>query len=129
MAVEKNPVGWFEIYVEDMQRAKKFYESVFQVSLTKIAGADLGNSDIEIWTFPMEMTQYGACGALVKRSGTVAKGNSLMIYFSCDDCAIEEDRIEPNGGKIERKKFSIGEHGFITLFVDTEGNTIGLHSH
>ena len=51
-----------------------------------------------------------------------------MIYFSCDDCAIEEGRVEKCGGQVERKKMSIGEYGFISLVIDTEGNKIGLHS-
>lgn len=37
-------------------------------------------------------------------------------------------RVEKNGGKIQREKMSIGEHGFIVLAIDTEGNMFGLHS-
>jgi len=46
----------------------------------------------------------------------------------CDDCAFEESRVINSGGKVERSKMSIGEYGFISLVVDTEGNMIGLHS-
>jgi predicted enzyme related to lactoylglutathione lyase len=51
-----------------------------------------------------------------------------LVYFTCEDCAIEESRIEGAGGKVIQTKMPIGEHGFCTLAVDTEGNTIGLHS-
>jgi predicted enzyme related to lactoylglutathione lyase len=54
--------------------------------------------------------------------------NSVLIYFSCEDCAIEESRVVAAGGKIEKEKFSIGEYGFISLVYDTEGTMFGLHS-
>ena len=63
--MKHNPIDWFEIYVQDMARAKKFYESVFQITLQKL---DSPMSEIELWTFPGEMNVYGACGALVKMS-------------------------------------------------------------
>ena len=122
----KNPIGWFEIYVEDMERAKKFYGTVFQVTFEQIGG--LGTPGFEMFAFPNAMEQYGAGGALVKMPGMSAGKNSILVYFSCDDCAIEESRVVTNGGRIEKSKFSIGEHGFISLLIDTEGNMIGLHS-
>jgi predicted enzyme related to lactoylglutathione lyase len=50
------------------------------------------------------------------------------VYFSCEDCAVEAARATANGGSIFKEKMSIGEHGFIALVFDTEGNMIGLHS-
>ena len=55
-------------------------------------------------------------------------GNSTLVYFSCDDCAIEEARVVEFGGSIQKGKTSIGEYGFISLVLDTEGNMFGLHS-
>jgi uncharacterized protein len=118
-----NPVGWFEIYVDDIQRAKKFYEGVFQTRL-----AQLESPNIEMWGFPMNMTQTGASGSLVHMPGFSAGRNSTIVYFSCKDCSTEEKRISQFGGRIEKTKFSIGQYGFITLGYDTEGNMIGLHS-
>ena len=46
----------------------------------------------------------------------------------CEDCKVEAGRVTKSGGKIEKKKFSIGEYGYISLAYDTEGNMIGLHS-
>ena len=118
-----NPVGWFEIYVQDMGRARAFYESVFDVSLEK-----LSDSEPELWKFPQSMTSYGASGALANAEGMPSGGNSTLVYFTCADCADELGRVEKAGGKVRQEKFSIGEYGFIALAIDTEGNLIGLHS-
>jgi predicted enzyme related to lactoylglutathione lyase len=118
-----NPVGWFEIYVQDMPRAKGFYESVFQVKLER-----LSSPDTEMWGFPMSMERTGASGSLVKMKGVASGGNSTMVYFSCADCAVEAARVPTYGGKVNREKMSIGKYGFIALVGDTEGNMIGLHS-
>ncbi len=121
--MKPNPVGWFEIYVQDMSRAKKFYESVFSGKLEK-----LDSPNIEMWAFPRQNNNMGACGTLVKMEGVPSGGCSTIVYFMCDDCAVEEARVVPSGGTIHKKKMSIGEYGFISLVVDTEGNMIGLHS-
>ena len=118
-----NPVGWFEIYVQDMTRAKRFYESVLQVKLEK-----LDSPEVEMWSFPMTMDHYGAPGALVKMAGYQSGGNGTLVYFSCDDCGVEGGLVAASGGRIERQKMSIGQHGFIVLAFDTEGNMFGLHS-
>ncbi len=121
-----NPVGWFEIYVNEMPRAKTFYETVLGAELTQLS--DPTDSNIDMWTFSSDMEKYGASGALVKMQDMPAGGHNVLVYFSCEDCAVEESRIESAGGKIERSKMSIGEYGFISLAIDTEGNMFGLHS-
>jgi predicted enzyme related to lactoylglutathione lyase len=121
--MKNNPVGWFEIYVQDMPRAKAFYESVFQVELSRI---DL--PEMNMWAFPMEMERSGASGALVKMEGVCSGGNSTMVYFNSADCDIEAERVANYGGKVFRAKMPIGKYGFIALVVDTEGNMFGLHS-
>ncbi len=118
-----NSVGWFEIYVQDMDRARQFYEAVFSVRLER-----LDSPDIEMWGFPMRPGQPGAPGALVRMEGFSPGGNSTIVYFSCEDCSIEAARAGAGGGKVFKDKFSIGQHGFIALVGDTEGNMIGLHS-
>lgn len=123
----KNPVGWFEIYVDDITRAKQFYQAVFNIELTELTPPSDGSS-LQMWAFPSDMQVYGASGALVQMSGVAAGGNSTLIYFSCEDCAVEAARISSAGGKIQEEKTSIGEYGFIVLAFDTEGNMIGLHS-
>ena len=118
-----NPEGWFEIYVQDMTRARAFYESVLGGELVRLDGLD-----IEMWGFPMDMSRTGAAGALVRMPGFPVGGNSILVYFSCQDCAVEEARVEAAGGRIHRGKMSISHYGYISLVFDTEGNMIGLHS-
>ena len=121
-----NPVGWFEIYVDELNRAKNFYETVLKVSLEELG--DPTDTNIKMLSFPSDMEKYGASGALVKMEGFPAGGNSTLVYFSCEDCQVEEARIEKAGGQVQKPKMSIGEYGFISLAIDTEGNMFGLHS-
>jgi uncharacterized protein len=117
-----NPVGWFEIYVQDMPRARAFYEAVLGTTLER-----LGNSDLEMWAFPMSPDAPGCSGALVTMPG-VPSGGSTLVYFSCEDCDVEGARVAAAGGKVHRDKMSIGQYGFIVLAVDPDGNMFGLHS-
>jgi len=118
-----NPVGWFEIYVQDMARARKFYEAVLQRKLES-----LPSPGMEMLSFPMERGGPGAAGALVKMDGVPSGGNSTLVYFMTDDCATEGSRVVAAGGQVFKPKTSIGEYGFIVLALDTEGNMFGLHS-
>jgi len=121
--MRENPVRWFEIYVQDMPRAKQFYEAVFQVELQKLTPIE----GLEMWGFPMGL-ERGASGALVKMPGIASGGNSTLVYFGCEDCAIEAERVLAAGGQIFREKMPIGPYGFIVLAIDSESNMIGLHS-
>ena len=120
---DHNIVGWFEIYVQDMARARKFYETVFQVQLQ-----ELPSPDVKMFAFPMHHTAPGASGALVHMPGVEPKMGGTIVYFHVADCAVEAQRAADNGGKIHKPKFSIGQYGFIALVYDCEGNMIGLHS-
>lgn len=80
----RNPVGWFEIYVDDMKRAKDFYETVFEKQLM-----DLEMPELEMWAFPTQDDAPGASGSLVRAEGFPPGANSTLIYFTCDDCAVE----------------------------------------
>jgi len=118
-----NPVGWFEIYVEDMERAKAFYESMLGIQLSR-----LDSPGMDMMAFPMERDKSGASGALVKMPGFPSGANSVLVYFVCEDCANEASKAVASGGRIQKPKTPIGEYGFIALVVDTEGNMVGLHS-
>jgi uncharacterized protein len=123
--MDTKPVGWFEIYVEDMARARAFYEAVFGVSLERLPSPD--SSDM--WMFPGAMdTTNGAAGALVKMDGIAPGPGGTIVYFMCEDAAEEAARAAANGGSVLQEKMSIGEYGSIALVADTEGNVIGLHS-
>lgn len=118
-----NPVCWFEIYVDDMARAKAFYEQVLQVTLQPLPVDGLA-----MYAFDMSEELVGAGGALIHIPQVKAGNNSTVVYFACDDCAVEESRVVAAGGQVHRPKMSIGPYGFVTLALDTEGNLIGLHS-
>lgn len=123
-----NPIVWFEIYVQDMPRAKAFYEAVFGCELNPLPNPDADNfPGMEMFAFPSSMESYGASGALVKMPG-VPSGGSTMVYFGCEDCSVEAERAAEHGGKIFKPKMAIGQFGSIALIEDTEGNIIGLHS-
>lgn len=120
----RNPVCWFEIYVQDMERAAAFYEGLLGVKLTP-----MNSEHLEMRVFSLEGPDAaGATGALARMEGIASGGNSTLVYFATDDCAVTAGRAAALGGKVMRDKFSIGEHGYIAILQDTEGNTIGLHS-
>lgn len=121
-----NPVVWFEIYVEDMARATAFYEAVLNLKLEDMS--DPTDHNMQMRSFPADMQAHGTGGTLVKMEGVKPGGSNVVIYFGCEDCAVEEGRVETAGGKVLQSKVAIGEFGFCSLVSDTEGNTIGLHS-
>ena len=123
--MKPNPVVWFEINVQDMPRSKTFYETVLGGTLTKLDSPD---PDIEMFAFPMQQGGDGAAGALAKMKGVPSGANSTMVYFGCEDCAVEAGRVVKAGGQIMKEKFSIGPYGFIAIAGDPEGNVFGLHS-
>lgn len=126
----KNPVAWFEIYVQNMRRAQKFYESVLQVELSDliVPAEDDTSESFHMVSFPFDENKPNISGALIQAEGIPSGGNSTVVYFTCDDCAVEESRVAPSGGRVLKPKFSLGPFGFCTICLDTEGNTFGLHS-
>ena len=124
--MDMNAVVWLEIYVKDMPRAKTFYEGVFGKKLEKLG--DPGPGVSEMWAFSGKPNNAGATGALVKMDDGPSGMGGVIIYFTCEDCAVECSRVPKNGGTIMKNKFSIGQYGYIALMTDTERNTVGLHS-
>src|SRR5690606_2998449 len=123
---KSKPIVWFEIYVDDMARAQRFYETVMGVTLEDLS--DPTDMSMQMKSFPGDMDSYGANGTLVKMDGMKAGGNSTISYDDSEDCTTEEQRVEKAGGKVHQPKMSIGEYGFNSHFYDTEGNLVGLHS-
>jgi uncharacterized protein len=123
-----NMVGWFEIYVENMDRAKAFYETVFQTTITPMTPPE--GSELEMMGFPGDETasNYGAPGALVKMEGFGPGTGGTMVYFSSADCAGEESRVVAAGGEVIKPKGGLDEYGYMTIIKDTEGNVVGIHS-
>jgi hypothetical protein len=123
--MERNMVGWFEVPVTNMERAKAFYETVFDIS---IAIHELG--DFIMGWFPMNPDKPGATGSLVQHSMYApSETHGTLIYFSCKDVAEELSRVIGAGGQVLQEKTEIGGgHGFMGLIKDTEGNRIAVHS-
>lgn len=127
MKSKQNAVCWFEIYVNDMNRAKKFYGKVLDIELADAPEME-GMPDMQMAFFPWIEGAPNANGALVKMNDMPVGAGGTMIYFQCEDCAVEENRVEAAGGKVIQSKMSLGEHGFCSMCMDTEGNMFGLHS-
>lgn len=128
-----NTICWFEIYVKDIDRAKKFYSDVLHTSFVDIAPPGDANDEMLMAFFDggTNNSQNDVSGALVQMPGSSQEqtsGLNTIVYFPCQDCAIELSRVTAAGGKIYQEKTNLGEHGFCSLAVDTEGNIIGFYS-
>jgi predicted enzyme related to lactoylglutathione lyase len=123
MSAEVNPVGWFEIPVTDMDRAKAFYEHTFGLELEQ---HEMGEG-LMAW-FAMKEDVYGTAGSLVKAEGYEPGLEGILIYFTAPDIEATLSRAKEKGGVVLTEKSSIGEYGFYAVVQDTEGNRIGLHS-
>lgn len=123
----KNPFTWVEIYVEDMSRAQKFYETVLAIQMVDLPMPE-GMGDMQMVSFPWAEGERNISGALVKMENMGPGSGGTLVYFACEDCATEESRVEKAGGKVLQPKMPIGEYGFCSIVMDTEGNAIGLHS-
>lgn len=123
--MERNLVGWFEIPVNDISRASKFYSAVFDLELTQM---DLG--ELKMATFPFVEGGYGAGGSLVQHPQFYTPSEfGLVIYFGTEDIDKNLEAVKNNGGKVIQEKKAVGPNqGFNAVFMDSEGNRIALHS-
>ena len=123
----KDAISWFEIPATDLDRAQKFYETIFDVKLDAI---DLPN--IKMRMFPLDDPMNGVGGAVVDSGGfhkpSVTDGPLIYLNGNPDVQKIM-DKVEAAGGKIMVPKTEISpEYGYMAVFIDSEGNRIGLHS-
>ena len=122
-----NAISWFEIGTADLDRATKFYETIFGIKLVPL---DLDN--IKMRMFPLDDMMTGVGGALVFSNGfhKPSSTDGPLVYLNGDpDVQLVLDRVEAAGGKIMVPKTEISaEYGFMAVIIDTEGNRIGLHS-
>jgi len=126
MEMKFNPVGWFEIPVDDMERAMKFYEAILGYKLDLQPEME---GMLMAW-FPMERGLEGATGALVKHEMCKPNPTGTVVYFNSPsgNLSNELSKAEEIGAQVLVPKKDIGEHGFIAMLKDSEGNTIALHS-
>src|SRR5690606_24802025 len=110
-----NPVGWFEIYVQDVERAKKFYEEVFQVQLFDMCypiDDESGAMTMAHVAMVKEREGTEASGDLVKMQGFDSGGKGIIVFFSAYDCGVEAGCVEAARGRIFSPDAAIDEHGF-----------------
>ena len=121
--MKKNPVNWFEIPVSDLDRAKKFYEKVFDCKLELM---EMGA--MQMLKFASDETSYGCAGTLVKGQGYKPSYEGSVVYFYVEDIDAALEKVVTNRGKVIMSRTSIGEYGYIAHFQDSEGNRIALHT-
>jgi uncharacterized protein len=122
----KNAISWFEIPATNLNRAQKFYETIFGISMTAL---DLPN--IKMRMFPLE-DMMGVGGALVDSGGfhKPSATDGPLIYLNANpDVQNILDKVEAAGGKIMVPKTEISpDYGYMAVIIDTEGNRIAFHS-
>ena len=119
----KNALNWFEIYSSDFKRAKKFYETILATPLQEAQSATC-----QMAMFPFDM-QSGVGGSVTQMNGIAPGAGGTIVYLNVEgDLDGVLNRIPTAGGTVIKPRMSIGEHGYIGLFKDTEGNIVGLHS-
>lgn len=118
-----NALNWFELFVSDFERAKKFYDTILDETLeeAKMDEARMG-------LFPYD-AKAGVGGAITLMEGHQPGPGGTVVYLNVEGKLDEVlARVPDAGGKVIRPRFAIGEHGFIAIIADSEGNVLGLHS-
>ncbi|MBI4547618.1 MAG: VOC family protein [Ignavibacteriae bacterium] len=119
----KNMINWFEIPVIDFDRAKKFYEKIFdaKIEVQDMMGFKMG-------FFPY--FEGKVSGSLVKGEGYTPNMNGTLVYLNGNpDLNTVLNRITGAGGKVLVPKTQITpEIGYFAIFTDCEGNKVALHS-
>lgn len=122
----KNALSWFEIPVDNFDRAKGFYEEVLQIELFFM---EMKESNSQWGIFPFDHENGGIGGGIVKGPGYEVSQKGALLYLNGgDDLTTPLSRVEKAGGKILLPKSSLGGNGFMAQFLDTEGNKVALHS-
>ncbi len=123
----KNAISWFEIPATDLDRATKFYETIFGITLNP-----LDTDNIRMRMFPLDDMMTDVGGAVVDSGGfhKPSTTDGPLIYLNGNpDVQNILDKVEAAGGKIMVPKTLISpEYGSMAVIIDTEGNRIGFHS-
>lgn len=122
-----NAISWFEIPATDLDRATKFYEALFGLELIS-----MDMPGMRMRAFPIDDPMSGIGGAIVDSEGfhKPSSSDGVIIYLNANpDVQQVLDKVDAAGGKIFLPKTEISpDYGFMGIFIDTEGNRIGLHS-
>ncbi|SRR5690606_14067133 len=118
-----NAINWFDLPATDLDRAVKFYSTIFDIEMQRMEGPGTQSA-----FFPMQPEGVG--GALTQGDGYTPSASAGAVVFlnGGDDLSRALDKVEAAGGQIVQPKTGIGEHGYVALFIDSEGNRVGLHS-
>ena len=117
-----NALNWFEIPASDIERATKFYNSIFAAELVPMPAME----GFDMFMFPVE---DGVSGAVISGEGYTPSTEGSVVYLNAgDDLSDVLGRVEAAGGQVIMPKTGIGENGFMAYFKDSEGNRVGLHS-
>lgn len=118
-----NALNWFEIPASDIERAAKFYGAILDVPL------EVGEMNPGFLMTMLPAGEGGVGGAIVQGEGYVPSQEGSLIWLNGgEDLNVVLERVPGAGGQVLAPKMSLGEHGFAGMFVDTEGNRVGLHS-
>jgi hypothetical protein len=126
MNAETNALSWFEIPAKDLDRAKTFYEAIFQIRMELM---DMG--PLKMAMFPGEPGSDKVYGALIAHEmyQPSETAGPLLYLNGNPDLSAALSRVEAAGGKVIQPKTQINEEvGYMALFLDTEGNRMALHS-
>jgi predicted enzyme related to lactoylglutathione lyase len=126
--MKDHAISWFEIPTEDLDRAQKFYEAIFEIQMIPMEFPGF-----KMRLFPISNPETGIGGALVKTSPGFyipSESHGPLIYLNANpDVEIVLSRVENAGGKVTVPKTLISEeHGYMGVFIDSEGNRIAVHS-
>ncbi|MDF2430635.1 MAG: uncharacterized protein JWP44_266 [Mucilaginibacter sp.] len=125
MDASANALNWFEISVNDIARAKKFYEEIFSIEMpeSEMMGMKMA-------FFPADSMAGKAGGGLVQGPNHKPSADGVKIYLNGNpDLDIALGKVEAAGGKVFMPKTKISDEiGYMASFMDSEGNGISLHS-
>lgn len=119
----KNAINWFEIPVTNLERAKKFYETILGSEMQVMEAMGMKSA------FFAADLQNGIGGCIIEGKGYEPTNKGSMIYLNGgEDLNGPLEKVEASGGKILLPKTAIGHNGFMAHFEDTEGNKVAFHS-
>ena len=126
MDPQANALNWFEIPVDEIERAQDFYEGIFDMAMAPLQEM----MGLKMVGFPVDMTSGKIGGALVESDFHVPSDEGAVIYLNANpDIQTIIDRVEDLGGEVVMPRTQITpEIGYMAFFIDSEGNRIGLHA-
>ncbi|GAB5524836.1 MAG: hypothetical protein Roseis2KO_27080 [Roseivirga sp.] len=119
----KSYISIFEIPATDLTRAVNFYQEILDIQIQKLEFPEL-----QMGLFPIE--EQAITGVIMKGTDYEPSAAGITIYLNGgNNLQVILDKVESSGGKvIVPKTPHADEVGFFALFMDTEGNKMGLHS-